>query len=39
MTDTILFSADLALALALLVVNGIVAYRQSSSSDPWALRA
>ncbi len=28
-------SAVLALALALLVVNGIVAYRQASSSDPW----
>lgn len=30
-------SAVLALALALLVLNGIVAYRQSSSSDPWTL--
>ena len=30
-------SAVLALALALLVLNGIVAYRQSSSSDAWTL--
>ncbi len=29
--------AVLALALALLVLNGIVAYRQSSSSDAWTL--
>jgi uncharacterized membrane protein YoaK (UPF0700 family) len=30
-------STVLALALALLVLNGIVAYRQSSSSDAWTL--
>ena len=30
-------SAVLVLALALLVLNGIVAYRQSSSSDAWTL--
>jgi hypothetical protein len=29
--------AVLALALALLVLNGVVAYRQSSSSDAWTL--
>jgi hypothetical protein len=28
-------AASLALALSLLVFNGIMAYRQSSSSDPW----
>src|SRR6266404_3084174 len=31
--------AVLALALALLVLNGVVAYRQSSSSDAWTLTA
>jgi uncharacterized membrane protein YoaK (UPF0700 family) len=31
-------SAVLALALALLVLNGIVAYRQSSSSAAWTAR-
>lgn len=30
-------SALLTLALALLVLNGILAYRQSSSSDRWTL--